>query len=703
VLVVVDYAERWPRLEQEQLFQHRMISRARRARVLLLARPAGYWWKAMANPLVKLGATATELPLGPLADSVAQRKTAFTAARNRFAEILGVAGVSRLQPAGSLADEAYDLALTLHIAALVAVDAHRRKSSAPGKPGELSSYLFQREYDHWQTMADNRRITASPRTMARLTALATLTQSPSDRDATDLLFSTGLAGDRAEAQALLDDYGSCYPSTGDFGRVLEPLQPDRLGEDFIADLLPAPDPGPAARDPWMAGIPARLLNPPAGAALPDCGPAVLSVLIETGRRWEHVRQSYLVPLLLERPRLALAAGGAALVTLAGYGDLELLTALQGILPEQRHVELDSGIAALAQRLTDYGLARTTDDAKRAQLYDELAGRLSNGGLYREALSATQEAIAIRRRLAQSDPAAQEPMLANSLGNLGIDLWTLGRPAEAVDAMTEAVTLYRRRAAAEPGAYEEDLAAELNNLASSLVALERYADALAPATDGVAIFRQRATIDSSMLNELGSCLRNLAIIRDGLGQPEEALSAAQEAVENYRRLSVIQPETYEVELADSLRSLGNRLSRLQRYDQALLAAEESVTISRRLAAANPASQEQHLAFALHGLATRLWDTGQRERSLAVSDEAIQLQRQLTEDNPRANQRALGIALNSFASRLLQSSRPADALLISEEAAEIWQRLADASPGTSDSQLERANTIHSDALSALQHNA
>jgi tetratricopeptide (TPR) repeat protein len=703
VLVVVDYAERWPRLELEQLLQHRMLSRAGRARVLLLARPAGYWWKGLANPLVKLGAAAAELPLGPLADSVAQRKTAFTAARNRFAEILGVAGVSRLQPAGSLADDAYELALTLHMAALVAVDAHRRKSSAPGKPSELSGYLLQREYDHWQTMADNRRISTSPRTMARLAALATLTQSLSHSDATDLLLWTGLADDRAEAQALLDDYGSCHPATGDFGQVLEPLRPDRLGEDFISDLLPAPGLGPAHGDPWMAGIPARLLTPPAGAALPGYGPAVLSVLIETGRRWEHVRHRYLVPLLLERPELALAAGGAALVTLAGYGDLELLAALQDILPRQRHVELDIGIAALTQRLTDYGLAQTADDAQRARLYDELAGRLSNGGLYRDALPATQEAIVIRRRLAQADPAAHEPMLANSLGNLGIDLWALGQSAEALEAMTEAVTLYRRRARAEPGAYEEDLAAELNNLAGALVALERDADALDPAAEAVAIFRQRATGGSSMLNELGSSLRNLAIILNRLGRPTEALAAAQEAAENYHRLALVQPETYEVEFADSLRSLGNRLSRLKRYDEALSAAEESVAIFRRLAAANPASQEQNLAFGLHGLATRLWDTGRRERSLAVSDEALQLLHQLAEDNPRANQRALGIALNSFASRLLEFSRPADALLVSEEAAEIWQRVAHAAPGSCDSQLERANAIRSGALSALQPNA
>ena len=700
VLVVVDYAERWPRSDLMQLLQHHLLSRAGRARVLLLARPAGYWWKALANPLVKLGATVAELPLGPLADTVAQRKPVFASARNRFAEILGVDGVSRLQPAGSLADDAYELALTLHMAALVAVDAHRRKSSAPGHPSELSGYLLEREYDHWQTMSDNRRISTSPPVMARLVALATLTQSLSHGDAIDLLLSAGLAGDRAEAQTLLDDYGSCYPATGEDGGILEPLRPDRLGEDFLANLLPDPDHGPAHGDPWMAGIPARLLTPSTGETLPGYRPAVLSILIETGRRWEHVRQRYLAPLLLERPQLALEAGGASLVILAGYADLELLTALQAILPRQRHVELDSGIAALTQRLTDYGLTQTTDDAKRAQLYDDLASRLSSAGLYGEALSAAQQAIVIRRRLAQADPARHEPMLANSLGNLGIDLWNRGQSAQALEAMTEAVGIYRRRADAEPDAYEEDLAAELNNLAGSLVGLDRHADALAPATEAAAIFRRRATDDSGLMNELGSCLRNLAISLNGLGQLEEALAAAQEAVENYRRLALVHPETYEVELADSLRSLGNRLSRLQRYDEALLAAEESVTISRRLAAVNPA-QEQDLAFGLHGLAARLWDTGQAERSLAVSEEAVQLQRKLAEDNPSANERALGTGLNSLARRLLELSRAEEALLVSEEAVELWQRLAVTAPEAFEAfeaQLERANDTRSRALSA-----
>lgn len=697
MLVVVDYAERWPRLDLQRLMRHHLLSQARSARVLLLARPAGYWWKALANPLAKLGATTAGLPLGPLADTIAKRNLAFTMARNRFAAILGVEGVTRLHAAGSLADDAYQLALTLHMAALVAVDAHRRNSPLPDEPGQLSRYLVEREYDHWHTMRDNQRISVSPPTMARLVALATLTQSLPHSAALDMLVTVGMAGSRTDAQALLDDHASCYPVTTGPGQVLEPLRPDRLGEDFLADLMPAGDPGTTHGDAWMAAIPGQLLAAPAGT-LPGSGLAALSVLVETGRRWEHVRQRYLMPLLLEHPGLALTGGGAALVTLAGYADLELLRVLESVLPEQRHVELDSGIAALTKRLTDYGLAQATDDAGRARLHDQVADRFSNAGLYREALSATSDAIVIYRRLAEADPARHQPNLANSLGNLGIDLWNLGRSAEALDAMTEAVAIYRRLADTDSEAYQDDLAAELNNLAGSLLGLERYDEALAPATQATAIFRQQAMADSGLRNEVGSCLRNLSAIFNGLGRPEEALAAAREAAENYRHLARAQPETYEVELAESLRSLSNRLSRSQQHEEALIVAEESVGIARRLAAASPAAQLQNLALALQSLAVRLWDAGQRERSFAVSEEALSLQRDLAKDNPRAHERGLGIVLNSYASHLLDASRPHEALPAAEEALEIWHRLAAATPAAFTSQLDRATAIRDRALSA-----
>jgi nucleoside phosphorylase/tetratricopeptide (TPR) repeat protein len=715
LLVVADYAERWPGGDLKKLLEHPLLRRAARVRLLLLARPADYWWQALAHPLSKLGATVAELPLGPLAGTAARRKAAFAVARDRFAEVLGVTDVARLRAPGSLADDAYELALTLHMAALVAVDACRRRTPAPGTPGQLSAYLVRREYDHWRTMRENRSISTGTLDMARLVAMATLTQTLAPADALDLLVAVGLAASPAQARVMLDDHGRCYPAVGGDGMAVEPLLPDRLGEDFLAQLLPDPghvstggdglvgvvrEPaGAGAPDPWMGTIPARLASMPADSRLSEYVPAVLSMLIETGRRWSHVRDRYLAPLLRERPRLALAAGGAALVTLAGYADLELLTALEPALPGNRHVDLDSGIAALSRRLTDYGLARATSDAERAELFDHVADRLSNAGLYAEALAAARDAVMIRRRLARAEPDQQEPALARSLGNLGIDLWSTGESAAALDAMTEGADIYRRRTIADPGVYDEDLAAGLNNLAGSLISLRRHADALAPATEAATIFRQRAAAGSGYRHEVGSCLRNLAIIQAALDHAEEATVSARDAVEIYRELVAAQPETYLAELGDSLRSLSMRLSRLGQHDEALDAALESVQISRRLADINPHAHASGLAIGLANLANRRWDRGERERSLAVSEEAVLLERRLAEDNPGAAAPPLGTVLNSLARRLLECERPGEALPAAEEALAIWQRLATSAPGLHDAQLESAAATRNGALRAL----
>ena len=61
------------------------------------------------------------------------------------------------------------------------------------------------------------------------------------------------------------------------------------------------------------------------------------------------------------------------------------------------------------------------------------------------MAATQEAVDIRRRLAQSQPDAFLPNLATSLSNHGNRLSDLGRHEEALAATREAADIYRRLA------------------------------------------------------------------------------------------------------------------------------------------------------------------------------------------------------------------------------------------------------------------
>ncbi|WP_086801676.1 tetratricopeptide repeat protein [Streptomyces caniscabiei] len=680
LLVVVDYAERWPRLDLERLLQDRLMQQDVPTRLLLLARPAGYWWKTLANPLRKLGAVAERMPLGALAETPAQRKVVFDGARDRFAELLDATAFSGLRPPGSLADDAYDLVLTLHMAALVAVDAHVRGTAPPSDPGGLSGYLLEREYDHWQTLKDIGRISVSTATMGRLTAVATLTRALPTASAVRTLISVGLAANPVEAQHLLDDHAICYPPTT-AGTVLEPLLPDRLGEDFLADLLPDLHEATERHgDAWAADLPGKLLAPDGDEPEPAVhASAVLTVLVETGRRSKHVRRDHVFPLLRRSPRLALETDGATLVTLAGYADIGVLQALSAALPDGRNVDLDGGIAAFTRRLTDFALASEPDAAARADLQDTLAERMSNAGLFEEALAASLDAIEARRLLAADSPGTHQPALGYSLGNAGIDLWNLGRHEEACVAVRESVEIFQSLAAADPAAWEDDHAAQLSNLAGTLLGLKRYEEALPPARQATEVYQRLSAARPGKYEvELGTCWRNAAVILSGLRRHTGALEAATEAVAVYRRLASAKPAAHDPDLAEALRSLGNRLSNGSRPEEALAVTEEAVQIFERLSTANPKAFAVSLARALINLGNRHSNLGDHAQALAARERAAQILEELSEVDPEAHEPMLASVLNGVAAELQRLDRPREARQALGESLTLYLRLNAADP-------------------------
>ena len=146
------------------------------------------------------------------------------------------------------------------------------------------------------------------------------------------------------------------------------------------------------------------------------------------------------------------AGGAALAGLADLpgADLGVLEEIETLLPAGRHVDLDAGMAALSARVTAHRLSRVDNPAQRADLYHALGRRLSNAGLFQEALAATTKAVEIREQLAAGSPGEHAPALALSLNNLGTHLSDLGRHKEASAAASRAVKLYRQVPGTRPG-------------------------------------------------------------------------------------------------------------------------------------------------------------------------------------------------------------------------------------------------------------
>ncbi|MBL7551004.1 tetratricopeptide repeat protein, partial [Frankia sp. AgB1.9] len=529
LLVVVDYAERWPLTELMGLLADRRVYLGVPVRVLLLARSGAGWWESIVHRLDDQDVAVSDQMLGPVADSLPSREETFAAAARGFGELLGVEGTGVRPPAG-LGDDAFRLVLTVHMAALVAVDALRTGASVPEDPAMLSGYLLRRERDHWRQLHDTgaRPMVTVPEVLGRAVFTATVTRPLPYEAAATVLERVGLASAPEVAGQILSDHAVCYPPS-DPSLVLEPLYPDRLGEDFLALLLPGA-PGRQDGDPWTDSAMRRLLVPGDSDEVPVWADRAWTVLVETAKRWPHVGER-LHGILHCSPDLVMAAGGAALTALASWDDvgLNVLVSVERLFPDHRHVDLDAAMAAVTARLHTYRLSQTNDPAEHARLWERLARRLHYAGRREEALAATEQAMEIRRRLAAANPVAFEPDLADSLDNLGLDLSGVGRWEEALGATEQAVEIRRRLAAANPVAFEPDLATALSNLGIWLSGVGRREEALAATEQAMEIRRRLAAANPVAFEpDLATALSNLGIWLSGVGRREEALAATEQA-------------------------------------------------------------------------------------------------------------------------------------------------------------------------------
>ena len=582
----------------------------------------------------------------------------FTAARDSCAARYGLADPAAVTPPSALTRRDFGLVLALHMAALVAVDAHVHGLRPPEDMAGLSSYLLDREREHWQCLYagrdDGKDYSTPPSAMTHTVFTAALTGAMAYERGATLLRGLDLRSDPAR---LLADHAVCYPPT-EPGAVLEPLYPDRLAEDYLALTFPghtAGDEHPPA--PWAASTAKALAARAAQTGPPAHIGRLITFLASAAApgRWPHLAP-HLGGLLRSDPPLALAAGSAALTALADVADLDLavLEAVEAHFPPGRHADLDPGIAAVTARLTRHRLADATDPFRRVDLLMKLATRLVHAGLYEEALAADDEAVVLLEGLAADDPARYEPVLAVVLGDRGVTLMEMRRWREAVADQRRAADLHRRPAEARPAVTESGLAADLSHLGVSL---------------------------------------------SHLGEIEEALEAEQEAVEIVERLASANPRKYEPDLASSLSNFGNRLSEAGRWEEALSAADRAVTIRRRLAKADPGRETPGLARSLSNLGQRLRDLGRWEEGLRAEQEAVGIFEHLAEANPAAYELALARSLANLATHLLHNGQPAQALARAEQALAIRRRLAEADPEAHELELAETHATSGVILAAM----
>ena len=504
------------------------------ARLLLLARAAGAWWdrlvrqQELANAYTVLDLDQHPVPPADRPEHFRRASTAFAAYRGSQTRPVDAS------PPAELDDPAYAEPLLIHIAALLRTV--EPSVTPPPGPGEerasdkditagqlglpvrqgLLQALCERERTRWYQLGRESHLFFNPDLPLadQVVALATLSAAADQPSARSLLAALPNQDEvkRIGAEALVVWAHRLYAGPG----YWNPLQPDLLAEQHLADtaqLSPLATTAAqlAAGQGWETGLLTRLLTeltrgapnqPVLRSALNELLTAALPRIVDLAVTADHAELADLASLALNlAPQPHLAAPLADQMPRPSVR----LAALAATLTSQQ----------VTQRRTDAIDGRPDADNHLARSLNALSVRLGDLGRLEDALTAIEEAVTIRRELAQARPDAFRPDLAKSLTNLSVYLGELGRPEDALTAIEEATGTYRELAAARADVFRPDLARSLNNLAVDLAALGRAEDARAAIEEAVTIRRELAAVwPDAYRHQLEQSLRVAASLERG---------------------------------------------------------------------------------------------------------------------------------------------------------------------------------------------
>jgi hypothetical protein len=569
------------------------------------------------------------------------------------------------------------------MAALAAVDAKVHGRRVPADMAGLTAYLLNREHENWQQLHENQAAGLNYRTpaemMARTVFTATLTGATSRQVGLRLLadLDVGLPAEVTNSDVLAD-HAKCYPPTVPSQTdVLQPLQPDRLAEDFIALTLDGSPISGYPVDPWATTATRRLLETGSGKAGPMWNRRALTILAAAAERWTHVGERHLYPVLEVSPQIAVNAGSGPLTAIAAVNDIpsRILAAIKQALPHGRSFDVDSGAAALTDRLTRRMPMVTEDMPARARYCQDYACRLAAAGRPGEAvryaeqavvtwriakeftrgpasgyiaremaealhvyagalcgvrqwpamLDATREAMEILKELPTPDPSRHLPALAAVMTNHAIALSGLGRLDEALDCSGQAVATFYMLVVKE-GHHEcvSSLARAAHNHADRLVEAGRHGEALRHLQFAIKLREELIKFDRAVnLADLAASALAHAQMAADAGQLEAGLASGHRAVELLEEMAAADRSIYLPWLVQAVTSYSIALGMAGRKAQAEDYAHRGIKLGEELLASRPSGNcIAELADHMSHLALWWEQAGRQPEALDYSRRAVE---------------------------------------------------------------------------------
>lgn len=687
VLLLVDYADRWPDAHLSWLFQNGLLLGELPARVILIARSVRPWPALRAQLSRQRRATdLSDQPLEPLSGQRGERGEMFETAHRSFAaHYPDPAALSLARPPYEVLDRPdFGLPLALHMAALVAVDARAGGWEPPADLVGMTAYLLDREHENWRRpgalgtgIAPDARHAIG---LARTVFTAVLT-GPMRREAAAPLLDRLLS--RTPVDNMLSAHAAHYPPTDPAAaHVLEPLLPDRLGEDYLALTLPGSPVTGYPTDLWSVTAIARILQRDAGSA-PAWTPRALNFLLAAAERWPHIGPAVLFPLLRRDPALAVRGGSAVLASLAALRsvDLDVLEAIEPLLL-RNDVRVATGAGELRVRLVTHRLQDAVDPAERARLCQKLASAHLKSGHRSEALPHMEESVRLAREAAEQDPAHRSAY-ADALLNLGGLFLDEISPERRTTLLQEAIELLREDGESPPHVLGV-LAEAYTRLAMAHMGTGAWGKAHAAVAEAERLFEEVLERDVALWVDMHRAVNDLLMVRGLLqirsDRPQEAAEGAGVAVANTRSLAALNPAGYGDDLAGNLHLQSRYLWEAGRHAESVDALLKAVHLYRQLAEVH-ASYRHKLADRLDDAAAKLIALDRHTEAVAIVEEVLALHRRhlaAAPDTPEAAEAAraaIGRALLYLRERRGADRLPWGTAAEIDEAAEALVRAAD----------------------------
>lgn len=733
LLLVVDYAE--TRTDQIADLTS-TVGRPRAAiRILLIARSAGDWWetlRASSHELSEVLARAEINDLADLEDAAGQRSAIFGQAIHHLAAGLdGLPDGWPHQPPDliqtpDLSGHRHASPLAIQMTALAALLGDVADPAASPRRGSRSAedVILEHESRYWSKTANAQRVGVSRHAQRLAVAAATLCGATDEDEALSLLARLQvLAGQHADSIASIASWlQTLYPAVT--GRFWSSLQPDRLGEYFVASIVRAKPvllttllreasqaqslhaltalAHAASHQRDMRSCLADII-----AKLPDLAPS--AVVVATRSQQPEILLQPLTQLLLLGPDLSFNLYHQVLDAIPQH-TTELLRfavtvtdhyvqncrAIAYAEPETGLPLLITGLIGLGKRRMDagqleLGLASTLEAVEICEqltsnqenidpeLADSLVLALSNLGaaflessLYEEALTALTRADALIRDQAGSGRSSvSQWRRAMVLANLSGTLSKLDRRAEAFSPLEEAIAIFRELDTVDHLRWAPELAMALSSYADFLAATGNKQTGHVRATEAVEALRQvAATHPDAHLPSLASALTTLASCQAAVNLPRPARASLHEAMSILVSLSASSDLVSLPRIAIRMHDVADAYNRLGEHEAALDAVDEAVAISRRHQSLVPHVNHARVARALHWRAGCLENLNRYDDALAAINEACRLQEPLAANNDRAQLLPLIMMRLTRTVLLERLDRPAEAF---EEANELTRRI------------------------------